>query len=68
QVFPAHGPGVKAPSLQDGQYVLQGVRALCLRANNTELVSGGSDGSLLCWDVTSGSLGRLVRTVQVWSN
>ena len=43
----------------------QGVRALCLRANNSELVSGGSDGVLIMWDITGGMLGRVVKTVQV---
>lgn len=43
----------------------QGVRALALRANNTELVSGGSDGVLIVWDVSSKSLGRVLKTIQV---
>ncbi len=41
------------------------MRALCLRANNSELVSGGSDGALMCWDIGSGSLGRMLKTIQV---
>jgi hypothetical protein len=44
---------------------LQGVRAMCLRANNSELVTGGSDGTLICWDITMGSLGRTLKTIQV---
>jgi WD40 repeat protein len=44
---------------------LQGVRAMCLRANNTELVTGGSDGVLIVWDVSSGSVGRVLKTIEV---
>jgi hypothetical protein len=70
---PAHGPGPKAPSIHDGQAVLQGVRALCLRANDTELVSGGADGQLLVWDVStragagagSADLSRLLKAIPV---
>ena len=65
QVIPAHGPGVKAPSIHNGVPVLQGVRALCLRANNTELCSGGSDGIVLCWDLAGGSVGRIVKKIEV---
>ena len=65
QLIQAHGPGVKAPSLLDGQPVLSGVRAMCMRANNSELVTGGSDGSIICWDITSGNVGRVLKTVQV---
>jgi hypothetical protein len=38
---------------------------MCLRANNSELVTGGSDGTLICWDITMGSLGRTLKTIQV---
>ena len=65
QVIPAHGPGVKAPSIHNGVPVLQGVRALCLRANNTELCSGGSDGVVLCWDLAGGTVGRIVKKIEV---
>eukprot|EP00983_Pelagomonas_calceolata_P121528 1160808-Pelagomonas_calceolata.AAC.8 len=40
-----------------------GVRALCLRAKNSELVSGGSDGTLIVWDITNGTLGRVLKTI-----
>ena len=66
QVLPAHGPGVKAPSIHNGVAVLQGVRALCLRANNSELVSGGSDGTVYCWDLAGGNMsGRIVKKIEV---
>ena len=65
QVITAHGPGVKAPSIHNGVPVLQGVRALCLRANNTELCSGGSDGIVLCWDLAGGTVGRVVKKIEV---
>jgi mannose/fructose-specific phosphotransferase system component IIA len=45
--------------------VLQGVRVLAMRHNNTELVSGGSDGQLIFWDITGGSVGRVLQKVQV---
>lgn len=61
----AHGPGAKAPRLVDGIPSLQGVRALCLRANNTELCSGGSDGTVLAWDLSGGSLGRIVKKIEL---
>ncbi|KAF5837533.1 hypothetical protein DUNSADRAFT_4226 [Dunaliella salina] len=63
KVIPAHAPGPKAPSIHDGQLVVQGVRALCLRAKNSELVSGGSDGTLIVWDITNGTLGRVLKTI-----
>lgn len=44
---------------------MQGVRAMCLRANSTELITGGSDGTLIAWDITQGTLGRVVKTIQV---
>jgi WD40 repeat protein len=44
---------------------VQGVRALCLRAKGTELVSGGSDGTLIVWDIDKGSLGRVLKTIPV---
>jgi WD40 repeat protein len=65
QVIKAHGPGMKMPSLHDGQPVLQGVRVLALANNNTELISGGSDGQLLVWDISGGQLGRVMHAVQV---
>ena len=65
QVIKAHGPGLKMPSLHDGQPVLQGVRALALANNNTELISGGSDGQLLVWDTSGGQPGRVMQAVQV---
>lgn len=43
----------------------QGVRGLCMRANNTELVSGGSDGTLIVWDATQGTVGRVMKTITV---
>eukprot|EP00879_Flechtneria_rotunda_P022486 GHRR01023737.1.p1 GENE.GHRR01023737.1~~GHRR01023737.1.p1 ORF type:complete len:466 (+),score=151.57 GHRR01023737.1:858-2255(+) len=52
QVVAAHGPGTKMPSVHDGQPVLQGVRCLALRCNNTELLSAGSDGKIIIWDIT----------------
>ena len=58
---------MKAPSIHNGVAVLQGVRALCLRANNSELVSGGSDGTVYCWDLAGGNMsGRIVKKIEVW--
>ena len=67
QVIAAHGPGVLAPSIHEGEArkVLQGIRGMALRANNTELVTGGADGTIICWDITTGNLGRVVKTIQV---
>jgi hypothetical protein len=65
QVVQAHGPGVKLSSVHDGQPVLQGVRCLALRCNNTELVSGGSDGRICIHDVTGDKLGSILQTLQV---
>lgn len=66
QVITAHGPGVPAPNIHDGTPTLQGVRALALRANRTELVSGGADGQIIVWDITTGVVGRVIKTIQVW--
>jgi len=38
---------------------------LALRNNNTEIISGGSDGKLIYWDISSGSIGRVMDTIQV---
>jgi hypothetical protein len=67
QVVQVHGPGVKMPSVHDGQPTLQGVRCLALRCNNTELVSGGSDGRLCIHDVTGDRMGSILQTLQVGS-
>jgi hypothetical protein len=45
--------------------VLQGVRCLALRCNNTELVSGGSDGRICIHDITGDRLGSILQTLQV---
>ena len=42
---------MRAPSIHDGKPVLQGVRALALRAQDKEVVSAGADGSILVWAV-----------------
>ena len=65
KIIPAHGAGVLAPSIHNGVPVLQGVRALCLRANDTELCSGGSDGVVYCWDIAGGTVGRIVKKIEV---
>ncbi|GFR41097.1 hypothetical protein Agub_g1741 [Astrephomene gubernaculifera] len=65
KVIQAHGPGVPAPSIHDGTPVLQGVRCMALRASRTELVTGGADGQIICWDITSGEVGRVVKTIQL---
>jgi hypothetical protein len=65
QVVQAHGPGAKMPSVHDGQPVLQGVRCLALRCNNTELVSCGSDGRICIHDITGDKLGSIMQTLQV---
>ncbi|KAF6256823.1 hypothetical protein COO60DRAFT_1640423 [Scenedesmus sp. NREL 46B-D3] len=64
QVVQVHGPGVKMPSVHDGQPVLQGVRCLALRRNNTELVSGGSDGRICIHDISGDRLGSVLQTLQ----
>uniref|UniRef100_A0A383W527 PLAT domain-containing protein n=1 Tax=Tetradesmus obliquus TaxID=3088 RepID=A0A383W527_TETOB len=64
QVVQAHGPGLKMPSVHDGQPVLQGVRCLALRCNNTELVSCGSDGRICIHDITGDKLGSILQTLQ----
>lgn len=53
------------PSVHDGQPVLQGVRCLALRCNNTELVSCGSDGRICIHDITGDKLGSILQTLQV---
>ncbi|CAG9464667.1 unnamed protein product [Pedinophyceae sp. YPF-701] len=53
----AHSPGPKARSPFDGQLTLQGVRGLVVRKGCSELVSGGSDGQLIVWDLLGGRLG-----------
>ncbi|KAG2450199.1 hypothetical protein HYH02_000301 [Chlamydomonas schloesseri] len=65
KVITAHGPGVPAPNIHDGTPTLQGVRALALRANRTELVSGGADGQIIVWDITTGVVGRVIKTIQL---
>lgn len=63
KIFPAHQPGSKIPSPYDGQLVWQGLRALGLRNNATELVTGGADGRINIFDVSSGRPGRLLHSV-----
>lgn len=53
------------PSIHDGTPVLYGVRSMALRANRTELVTGGADGTIICWDITTGDVGRVIKTIQV---
>lgn len=65
QVIQAHGLGLKMASIHNGQPVLQGVRCLALRRNNTELVSAGSDGKVCFWDIRNGKVGNLLQTYQV---
>ncbi|PNH12713.1 Lipoxygenase y domain-containing protein 1 [Tetrabaena socialis] len=65
KVIPAHGPGVPAPSIHDGTPTLQGVRCMALRASRTELVTGGADGQIICWDITTGDVGRVIKTIQL---
>ncbi|KXZ56858.1 hypothetical protein GPECTOR_1g774 [Gonium pectorale] len=65
KVIKAHGPGVPMPSIHDGTPVLQGVRSMAMRANRTELVTGGADGQIICWDITSGDVGRVIKTIQL---
>eukprot|EP00798_Chlamydomonas_sp_ICE-L_P018393 gene18393-24865_t len=65
KIVQAHSPGAKAPSLHNRQHVLQGLRGMCLRANNSELCTGGSDGTVICWDITSGHLGRVVKKIEL---
>ncbi|KAG2499991.1 hypothetical protein HYH03_002273 [Edaphochlamys debaryana] len=65
KVIPAHGPGIPYPNIHDGTPALQGVRAMALRANRTELATGGADGSVIVWDITTGDVGRVVKTIQV---
>lgn len=52
----AHTPGRRVRNIFDGQLVHAGVRALCLRNGNSELVSGGADGQLLYWNIVGGKL------------
>ena len=60
----AHGAGPLAPSIFDGKPALQGVRALALRHADTELLSGGADGKIIIWDITSGTIARQLRTIE----
>lgn len=53
------------PSIHDGQPVLQGIRAMCLRNNNTEVLTAGSDGQIIIWDITGPKIGRVMQSVQV---
>lgn len=65
QVLQVHGPGLKMPSVHDGKPVLQGVRCLALRCNNTELISCGSDGRICIHDITGERVGSILQTLQV---
>ncbi|KAK9824333.1 hypothetical protein WJX72_009517 [[Myrmecia] bisecta] len=65
KVEAGHAPGALAPSIHDGQQVVQGVRAMCLRAAETELLTAGGDGQVLVWDTSGGKLGRIMKTIQV---
>ena len=60
----AHGAGPLAPSIFDGKPALQGVRALALRHADTELLSGGADGKVIIWDITTGTIARQLRTIE----
>ncbi|MEW5309958.1 MAG: hypothetical protein WDW38_001797 [Sanguina aurantia] len=57
QVVEAHGLGSRVPSIHNGAMVLGGVRALTTRHDDTELLSGGSDGVVIVWDITGGHPG-----------
>jgi len=63
-VIKAHGAGPLAPSIFDGKPALQGVRALALRHADTELLSGGADGKVIIWDITTGTIARQLRTIE----
>lgn len=65
QVVEAHGLGSRVPSIHNGAMVLGGVRALTTRHDDTELLSGGSDGVVIVWDITGGTLGRALKKVEV---
>lgn len=65
QVIKAHGVGNKAPSIHDGTPVLQGARGICLRNANTELLTGGSDGKIIVWDISSGQPDKQLKTIEV---
>lgn len=61
----AHGLGPRVPSIHNGTLVLGGVRALATRHDDTELLSGGSDGTIFVWDITGGTMGRVLKKVEV---
>lgn len=65
QKIDAHGQGRKVDSVHDGTPSFNGVRGLCTRFNDTELVSAGADGIIRRWDITGGSLGREMGTIRV---
>ncbi len=58
--------GMRLPSIHDGRLVAQGVRCMALRRGDTELITGGSDGAVMVWDITgSEGVGRLIKSIQV---
>lgn len=65
QVVEAHGLGPKVASIHNGTMVLGGVRALTTRHDDTELLSGGSDGTIIIWDISGGTLGRVLKKIEV---
>jgi hypothetical protein len=65
QKVEAHGRGRKVDSVHDGTPSFNGVRGLCTRFNDTEMLSAGADGIIKRWDITGGSLGREMGTIRV---
>lgn len=65
QIVKAHDQGVPAPSIHDKRPVLSGVRAMCLRADNQELVTGGADGYYVCWALANGDISHVTERRQV---
>lgn len=56
------GPLIRRP---DGIESYGGVRCLILHPNQQELISGGSDGYLKRWDVSSGKLGSALQRIPI---
>ncbi|GMH44987.1 hypothetical protein BSKO_12944 [Bryopsis sp. KO-2023] len=56
------GPVVQRP---DGIKTYGGVRCLILHSNNKKVLSGGSDGYMKLWDVSSGDLGSQLQRIPI---
>lgn len=62
RLTPAHNPGPMRRR-KDGTESYGGIRCLTLRQDRTTLLSGGSDGYVITWDVSKGDLGAPLQRI-----